>query len=231
MTRTCGILLSAASETSHLPALTPEEELVGENIIYIIEKAIMGLLFLLNYVKNDWKCLNEKLNKVPSTYCTNSRRRKIFDKTYFTGNWTQDLLSQYTTYKAREVAILFLCQMRDTCSWIKISTGSSQRSINRLFRYPGVSQTTPPPQISPQNYWKNLTLKQEARYSSCTTCPMLVLDACGKCGSSLCTTNMTSTLRDKADPSSSASSTSLSTSSCIAGAEISRFKSKSTVWL
>uniref|UniRef100_A0A182JIU8 Uncharacterized protein n=1 Tax=Anopheles atroparvus TaxID=41427 RepID=A0A182JIU8_ANOAO len=61
------------------------------------------------------------------------------------------------------------------------------------------------------------TLKQLARYSSCTTCPIDVLDACEKCGSSRWTTNITSTLRDSADPSSSASSTSFSTSSCIAG--------------
>ena len=46
---------------------------------------------------------------------------------------------------------------------------------------------------------------------------MLVLEACGKWGSSRWTTNMTRTLRDKADPSSKASKTSRSTSSCIAG--------------
>ena len=46
---------------------------------------------------------------------------------------------------------------------------------------------------------------------------MLVLDACGKWGSSLWTTNMTSTLRERADPSSRAKSTNRRTSSCIAG--------------
>jgi hypothetical protein len=45
---------------------------------------------------------------------------------------------------------------------------------------------------------------------------MLVLEACGKCGSNLWTTNMTRTLRDRAEPSSNASKTNFRTSSCIA---------------
>jgi len=45
---------------------------------------------------------------------------------------------------------------------------------------------------------------------------MLVLLACGKCGSKRCTTNITNTLRDSAEPSSNANSTSFNTSSCIA---------------
>ena len=61
------------------------------------------------------------------------------------------------------------------------------------------------------------TLKQDALYNSCTTCPMLVFEACGKVGSSFCTTNITNTFLDSADPSSNANKTSLSTSSCIAG--------------
>jgi len=45
---------------------------------------------------------------------------------------------------------------------------------------------------------------------------MLVLEACGKCGSNLWTTNMTRTFRDRAEPSSKASKTNFRTSSCIA---------------
>ena len=63
--------------------------------------------------------------------------------------------------------------------------------------------------------WQQLTLKQEALYRSCTTWPMAVLEACGYCFSSLCTTNSTNTFLDNADPSSSASRISLNTSSCI----------------
>lgn len=61
-----------------------------------------------------------------------------------------------------------------------------------------------------------LTLKQEARYSSWTTCPMLVFDAWGNRASSFCTTNSTRTFLDRADPSSSANSTSFRASSCMA---------------
>lgn len=64
--------------------------------------------------------------------------------------------------------------------------------------------------------WSAGTLKQEALYRSCTTCPMLVLEAWGKRASSFWTTNNTSTFRDKAEPSSRASKTSFSASSCIA---------------
>lgn len=60
------------------------------------------------------------------------------------------------------------------------------------------------------------TLKQDALYKSWTTWPMLVLEACGKCGSNLWTTNMTRTFRDRAEPSSKASKTNFRTSSCIA---------------
>lgn len=62
-----------------------------------------------------------------------------------------------------------------------------------------------------------LTLKQLALYRSCTTWPMLVLEAWGKWGSSRWTTNITSTFLDKADPSSRANKTSFRTSSCIPG--------------
>lgn len=221
MTRTCGILLSAASEMSHLPALTPEEELVRENIIYMIEKAILGLLFLLKFMFNIIENVLIK-NWIRVLTVQIAEEEKYLIKHISSRNWTQDLQSQYTTYKAREVAILFL--------FLNQNLNRKQSAIDKSLVYIPRSISNNPPTPA-QNYWKNLTLKHEARYSSCTTCPMLVLDACGKCGSSLCTTNMTSTLRDKADPSSSASSTSLSTSSCIAGAEISRFKSKSIVWL
>lgn len=65
--------------------------------------------------------------------------------------------------------------------------------------------------------WINITLKHEALYNSCTTWPIAVLEACGYCASSRCTTNRTSTFRDRADPSSNASKISFNTSSCIAG--------------
>ena len=62
------------------------------------------------------------------------------------------------------------------------------------------------------------TLKHDALYSSCTTWPMLVLEAWGNLGSSLCTTKSTRTFLESAEPSSSASNTSFSASSCIASA-------------
>ena len=147
---------------------------------------------------------------------------------------TRDLTSRSNNYVCIHRSASLLSCTRSTCKFLKIHgavpTCLTLDSPNSVHDRPcpiiWVSPSPPPTPIPhsdltltpplPRRPVPGLTLKQEALYSSWTTWPMLVLDACGKWGSSLCTTNMTSTFRERAYPSSSASSTRRSTSSCIA---------------
>lgn len=65
-----------------------------------LQRPYWVLLFLLNYVKNYRKCFNKKLNKVLTVQI--AEEEKYLIKNISSRNWTQDLQSQYTTYKARE---------------------------------------------------------------------------------------------------------------------------------
>ena len=97
--------------------------------------------------------------------------------------------------------------------WIPFSFGYLKLKGHKFENFE-VYFNYPHPNYS--SHHRRLTLKHEARYNSWTTWPIEVLDAWGNIGSSLWTTNITRTFLLRGLPSSNASRTSFSTSSCIA---------------